>query len=375
MKIESVRILPYRLRLRDPWPASGPAHRDSLTEREGILIALEDSDGRIGLGDAAPLPGFGLETVGSSAAALRVAARRLIGLPGESYLEGAANLPYLAPVAATPAARHAIDLALFDLAARGAEQPVAVLLGGAAALAEVPANAVIPRVAPERAAALVREALAAGARTLKLKVGGGPLAEDLARVRAVREEAGNAVAIRLDANQAWSEEEAMTALAALRVYEIEYVEQPVPASNVPALARLRREAGIAVAADESVSDLRAARRVLDAGAADVLVLKPMVLGGLYAAREIAALAAERGAAVVVTSLVESAVGRTGALHLAASLGTARYAHGVATGSALAEDVAEAPAMEHGALRLPSGPGLGIALDPARWKSAALVEAA
>lgn len=371
MKIESVRILPYRLRLRDPWPTpNGP-----IAEREGILIALEDSDGRIGLGDAAPLPGFGLETVGSSAAALRSAARRLIGLLAESYLEGAANLPFLAPVAATPAARHAIDLALFDLAARGAEQPTAVLLGGAGALAEVPANAVVPRVAPGRAAALAREALASGARTLKLKVGGAPLAEDLARVRAVREEAGDGVAIRLDANQAWSEEEARLALAALRVYEIEYVEQPVPASNVAALARLRRDGGIPLAADESVSDLRAARRVLDAGAADVLVLKPMVLGGLYAARQIAALAAERGVAVVVTSLVESAVGRTGALHLAASLGPTPYAHGVATGSALAEDVAEAPVMEHGVLRLPPGPGLGIAVDPARWKDAALVEAA
>jgi o-succinylbenzoate synthase len=230
-------------------------------------------------------------------------------------------------------------------------------------------------VAPERAAALTREALAAGARTLKLKVGGGSLAEDLARVRAVREAAGDGIAIRLDANQAWSEEEAVTALAALRVYEIEYVEQPVAASNLAALARLRRDAGVLVAADESICDLRAARRVLDAKAADLLVVKPMVLGGLYAARQVAALAAERGVPVVVTSLVESAVGRTGALHLAASLGATRHAHGIATGGLLAEDVADAPAMEQGWVRLPPGPGLGIAIDPARWKGAALVEAA
>jgi o-succinylbenzoate synthase len=371
VKIESVRLLPYRLRLRDPWStAEGP-----VTEREGVLIALEDSNGRIGLGDAAPLPGFGLETLGSCAAALRGAARRLVGLPEESYLEGAANLTHLAPVAATPAARHAIDLALHDLAARAADRSIAALLGGAAALDAVPANAVVPRVAPERAAALAREAVEAGARVLKLKVGGAPLAEDLARVRSVRQAVGGDIAIRLDANQAWTEEEALAAMAALRVYEIEYVEQPVHATNLRALARLRREGGVTVAADESVTDLRAARRLLDAGAADVLVLKPMVLGGLYAARQIASLAAERGVRVVVTSLVESAVGRTGALHLAASLGPAPHAHGVATGSALAEDVADAPRMERGMLRLPAGPGLGIAMDPARWKDAALVEAA
>ncbi|HYJ33639.1 MAG TPA: o-succinylbenzoate synthase [Candidatus Binatia bacterium] len=371
MKIESVRLLPYRLRLREPWPTvEGP-----ITEREGVLIALEDSNGRIGLGDAAPLAGFGLETLGSCAAALRGAARRLTGLPEESYLEGAANLTHLAPVAAAPAARHAIDLALHDLAARAAGRSIGALLGGDAALEVVPVNAVVPRVAPERAATLAREALEAGARVLKLKVGGVALAEDLARVRSVREAAGGDVAIRLDANQAWGEEEALAAIAALRVYEIEYIEQPVAASNLRALARLRREGGVAVAADESVTDLRAARRVLDAGAADILVLKPMVLGGLHAARQVAALATERGVRIVVTSLVESAVGRTGALHLAASLGPAPHAHGLATGSALAEDVADAPRMERGMLRLPDGAGLGIAIDPSRWKDAALVEAA
>lgn len=367
MSIAQVRLLPYRLRLGEPWPtAEGP-----ITERAGILIALEDEDGRIGLGDAAPLPGFGLETLGSSAAALRGAARRLAGLPAEAYLEGAANLPFLAPVAATPAARCAIDLALHDLAGRTENRRIAALLGGAAAIEAVPAGVVVPPATPAHMAERTRAALEAGAGTLKLKVGGGPLTEDLARLRAVREEAGDQVPIRLDANQAWSEEEARTAIAALRVYRIEFVEQPVPASNLPAMARLRRE-GVPIAADESVSDLRAARRVLDAGAADFLVIKPMVLGGLAAAREVATLAADRGIGIIVTSFVESAVGRTGALHLAASLGASPNAHGIATGNALAEDLARAPELERGLLHLPSDPGLGIAVDASRWKDAAVL---
>jgi len=338
-------------------------------------LILEEKDGRLGLGDAAPLPGFGLETIGSSVAALRSAARRLIGLPEGSYLEGAAHLTHLAPVAAAPAARNAIDLALHDLAAQRAGVPIAALLGGAEALDHVPANATVPRVDPARAGALTREAVQAGARTIKVKVGGGPLHEDLARVRAVREEAGDPVAIRLDANQAWSEAEAIAALAALRVYGLEYVEQPVLASDVAGLARVRRAAGVPIAADEAVGDARAARRLLDAEAADVLVLKPMALGGLHAARAVAALARERGVGVVVTSLVESAVGRTGALHLAASLGAGPFAHGVATGNALLEDVAAAPAMRDGAVPVPRVPGLGVVLDPRRLQGAAVVEAA
>ncbi|MGE5178856.1 MAG: o-succinylbenzoate synthase [Bacteroidota bacterium] len=371
MTIESVRLLPYALRLRDPWPAV-PA---PIAERAGCLLVLTDSDGRIGLGDAAPYPGFGIETLGSSTAALRAAAHRLVGLPAGAWLEAAASLEHLAQAAATPAARCAIDQALHDLAAQAAGTSIAALLGGQDALAAVPVNVAIPRVTPDRTAALAREALALGARVIKVKVGGAPLAEDLARVRALREAAGDAVAIRVDANEAWTEEEAFAALAALRVYEIEYVEQPVPAGDVAALARLRAAALVPVAADEAVVDAHSARRVLDAEAADLLVLKPMVLGGLHAARAVAALAAERGVGVVVTSLVESAVGRTGALHLAASLGTAKHAHGVATGSALVEDVAEAPRMDGGALRVPRGPGLGVTLDPERLRSAAPVMAA
>ena len=365
MRIVSVRLLPYRLPLREPWPTSeGP-----IQEREGILIALEDEAGRVGLGDTAPLPGFGLETLASSAAALRGAARRLAGLPADAYLEGAANLPYLAPVAASPAARGAIDLALHDLAARTENRSVAALLGGASALEAVPAGVVLPAASPARTVELARAALSAGARALKLKVGAAPLAEDLARVRAIREEAGDSIPIRLDANQSWSEEEARTALTAFRVYRIEFLEQPVPASDLPAMARLRQD-GVPIAADESVSDLRAARRVLEAGAADLLVLKPMVLGGLVAALQVAALARDRGVEVVVTSFVESAVGRTGALHLAASLGATGHAHGIATGAALAEDVADAPRLEQGLVHPPTGPGLGITLDASRWKDAA-----
>jgi o-succinylbenzoate synthase len=343
-----------------------------------VILALIDSEGRIGLGDAAPLPGFGLETIGSSIAALRLAADRLIGLPTESLLEAVTQLGKLAPVAATPAARHAIDLAMHDLAGRIGGTPVARLLerpDGTVGLDSVRVNVAVPRVAEDRAAALAREAVARGATTLKLKVGGAPLDEDLARVRSVREAVGSAIRLRLDANQAWSESEALAAMTALAPHEIEYVEQPVAASNVEALGRLRQAGIMKVAADEAVFDSRSARRVLDTQAADVIVLKPMVLGGLHAAREIATLARARGVATVVTSLVESAVGRTGALHLAASLGPMPHAHGIATGSALLSDIATAPEMAGGDIAVPRSPGLGLDLDAERLRAAETVVAA
>jgi len=364
------RLASYALPLVDPWPAEGGAIRT----RTGWLLALDDDSGRTGLGDAAPFPGLGLETHASSGLALRGGLRRLVGLDDADFARAIEQLPSLAPTAAAPVARHAIDLALHDLIAQREGVPLARLLGGAKALAEVPANAAIPRVDPARAAALAREAVERGAGTLKLKVGGASLEEDVARLRAVREAAGPAARIRVDANGAWDAETAILALRALAPFDLEFAEQPVAADAIPALARVRRESGVAIAADESVRDAATARQVLDAGAADVLVIKPMALGGLRPALAVIDLARERGARVVITTLLESAVGRAGALHLAASLGPAPLAHGLATGDALARDLAQGPAFERGVLSVPTSPGLGLAsLEHGAFRDEAVFE--
>lgn len=358
MSLRRVLIGSYSRLLDPPWPsAEGPVRR-----RFGSILTLEDEDGRIGLGETAPFPGFGLETHASSVAALRLAARRLLGLPADAYLAAAADLPRLAPVAASPCARHAIDLALHDLAAQRAGVSIAQLLGGDRALPEVAVNATIPRLSAGETVDAARRLAAAGFGTLKLKVGGVPLAEDVARVRALREALPGA-RLRVDANQAWSEGDAVTALQAMRDFNLEYCEQPVAADAIDAMARVRAACGVPIAADESLRDAATVERILAAGAADVLILKPMALGGLHAARSIAARAENAGLPVVVTSLLESPIGRTGALHLAASLGAPRYAHGTAP------EGADSPTIP-----VPPGPGLGAAPDPLLETAAVLAAA-
>ena len=370
MSLIRARLASYTLPLVDPWPAQG----GPLTTRTGWLLALDDDSGRTGLGDAAPLPGFGLETHASAGLALRGSLRRLVGLGEEDMPRALEQLHRLAPAAAAPTARHAIDLALHDLLAQRDGVPLARFLSGDAALAAVTANAVIPRVDAERTVALAREALAGGAGTVKVKVGGAPLEEDVARLRAVREAAGPGVRVRIDANGAWGPDMAIDALRALAAFDLEYAEQPVAPDAIDALARVRRESGVPIAADESVRDAESARRVLDASAADVLIVKPMALGGLRPARAVADLARARGARVVVTSLVESVVGRTGALHLAASLGASPHAHGIATGGALLRDLAPGPPFEGGAVRVPDTPGIGLSrLEPGAWRDQAVFE--
>ena len=321
MRIARVELRPYESDWLPPWLEAEP--------RRGVILGLLEESGAAGFGESAPLPGFGLETVASSEAALQLAAKYLVGLPRERYRDAIADLHRLAPVVASPSARHAIDLALHDLAAQAAGVPVARLLGGSGAVDEVAVNAVLPRLARERLAGAAAAAVGGGYDTVKIKVGGVPVAEDVTRVLAVRDRVGPTVKIRIDANRAWSEADAIAALEGLAGAGLEYCEEPVAGSE--AMARVKAAAPVRIAADESVVDLASARLLLERRAADALVLKPMALGGLGPARAIAELAREFGVDVVVTSMLESPVGRRGALHLAASLGATRHAHGLGIG--------------------------------------------
>ena len=148
-----------------------------------------------------------------------------------------------------------------------------------------------------------------GSVTLKLKAGAERETEVLVdRVRAVREAIGPDVHLRLDVNGAWDPPTAEERLEAVERFGLEYVEQPLAGDDAEALAELRRRVRVPIAADESVTSVKAARELLDAEAVDVLVVKPARVGGLVVGAEIAALAAERGVPVVVSTLFETGVG-------------------------------------------------------------------
>lgn len=381
---------PYRLPFRRPFVTSAGTH----SVREGYHVRVVGGDGRVGYGEAAPLPGHGGEALADVLPALGALARDLRDLVGEGG--GAPEIDQDRPEgwrrlmdrlrrrhAGAPCACAGIDLALADLAARRAGLSLARWLSPRAR-GSVSVNAVIGAVGPDVAAARARAAVAAGFTAIKVKVGaavggeGGArgdqdgdaiAAADVLRVAAVRQAAGPAVAIRLDANGAWAPDRAVAMLRLLAPFGIAYVEQPVPGrdagADVDALAHVRAASPIPVAADEILAVPGAAERVLAVGAADVLVVKPALMGGLAAAWDLAARAARlpRPPVVVVTTALDSAVGRAGALHLAAALPGADVACGLATGDLLAEDVAVLPAVEGGVLAVPRGPGLGAGLAP------------
>lgn len=238
----------------------------------------------------------------------------------------------------------------------------------------IPVNVTVPAVDAATAHRIVRAS--GGCRTAKVKVAepGQSLADEIARLEAVRDALGPDGAIRVDANAAWDVDTAVTRLVALdrAAGGLEYAEQPVP--GVDDLAALRRRTPVPIAADESIRRAEDPLAVARAGAADVVVLKVQPLGGVRACLE---LAERIGLPVVVSSALESSVGLAAGIALAAALPELPYACGLATAQLFTADLVTAPFLPvDGALEVrrpePDSALLAAAAGPddlvARWRA-------
>lgn len=201
-------------------------------------------------------------------------------------------------------------------------------------------NATVPAVPAADVPAIL--ARYPGARTAKVKVAepGQTIADDIARVRAVREELGPEGRVRVDANGLWNVDEAEHAIHALAPFDLEYIEQPC--ASVDELVEIRRRTGymdIPIAADESVRKASDPLAVARAGAADLLVVKAQPLGGIHSALRIVA---EAGLPVVVSSAVDTSVGIAMGAHLAAAVPELDFDCGLGTVAMFDNDVAVSP---------------------------------
>jgi O-succinylbenzoate synthase len=214
----------------------------------------------------------------------------------------------------------------------------------------IPVNVTVPAVDPERARRIVEDS---GCATAKVKVADhvDSLAEDLARVAAVRAALGPGGAIRVDANAVWDVPTAVRHIAALdrAAGGLQYVEQPC--AEIAELAAVRRQVGVPVAADESIRRAEDPTRVALAGAADIAVIKCTPLGGVRRALRVAG---EAGLPCVVSSALETGVGLAAQLALAGALPNLELACGLGTLSLLTGDLlADSPRVVDGYLPVPT----------------------
>ncbi len=344
---------PFRLALRAPLVTGGV----SVRFRAGFLVAL-NADGITGWGEAGPLPGWSHTSLLETEAALRRVCDRLEA-GGEPVLD-----TLLAAMHDAPHARAGVAGAWADLQAQRAGRSLAVHLAGDQGHAVAPAvavNALVAAPEPSEVEEAARDAVSAGFIAVKLKVGAADPVVDVERVRAARAGLGPAAELRLDANGAWDPAIAVDVLDRVQACDIAYCEEPV--TGIEAIAAVGGRSGVPVAVDESIRDGAGAVHALELGVG-TLIVKPQALGGPDAALAVAARAREAGASAVVTSFLDSAVGVAHAIHVAAAVDAAAphsLAHGLATASFLADDVAEAPPVVAGAMAVPGGHGLGLTL--------------
>lgn len=360
LTISAIDVIPVRLPLREPFIIAYATYPDV----QSILVRVTATHGAVGWGEATPDPNVTGETWAGTAATLRHdLAPALIGRDARD--REAALRALDARVEGTPAAKAALDIALYDLVARSAGVPLWLLLGGRSRDA-LRISRVVSMDEPATMAAAAARHVAAGFTTVKVKLGDpNDYHRDVERLAAVRHAVGPAVGIKVDVNQGWrTPAVAIAAIRAAAESQVIYFEQPVAAWDLEGLAEVRRQTGAMIMVDEGCHGPRDMWRVASLRAADLVNIKLMKCGGLTNAIKLNAIAEAAGIEAQVGTMVESAVASAAGLHLALALGNVRTVE-MGGPLMLAADVGDlAGAYDGDRIVLSDRPGLGIDVDDA-----------
>lgn len=374
--VASVDAIPVALPVRREWRWRG------LEGDLGrwVIVRVHTNEGLVGLGEATPLPDWGGDFnryAGETPTTVIHVVQDLLGplLVGADPFDVEANLARMdEAVSGHSYAKAAIEMALYDLQGKITGQPVYRLLGGRFRPGVRIAH-MIGLMGAEEAVVEAAAAVADGCSAFQIK-GTGELARDVAVVSAVRAELGDAVLLRLDANQGYRRigvKEAARAVRALVDAGIDLLEQP--GEGLREMAAIRAAVEVTVIADETVWGPEDVVAVAEAGAADAISIYIAKAGGLARARRVAVLAEAYGFPCDVNGSLESGIGNAASVHLASALPaislpsvipvTAPAGTGTAgaAGRYYADDLVTEPfAFADGLLLPPEGPGLGVELD-------------
>jgi muconate cycloisomerase len=347
-------------------PLVGPGYANAYVTKKvqkSVVVRVVAVDGAVGLGNIDPSPGYSLETVDQSLGALRDKLAHVVrGLD-------AAN-PHRVVHAMNRAlpgfldAKAAIEMACVDLTSRRLGIAVHRYLGGAVAN-RVSFNAWIGILPPDEAAAEARKWFDAGFRSAKIKVGSDVNA-DRDRVQAVRQAVGPTMKLRADANAGYPPEQAIALARLIERFDMQLLEQPVPADDLAGMARVRNSIGIPVMADESITDHESLIAVIRAGCADIVKLKVMKQGGLLRCRRMIETATAAGLRVVIGHGFGLGINTIAEIMVAATSDNVLEGLECVGPLKTSDDiVARKLDLGTGSIPLPDGPGLGVTLDDAK----------
>ena len=306
-RVVSATVFERTLDLREPYAI---AYQDNVGRARILFLRVEISDGLVGWGSSAPDADVIGETPEDAAKALNDLAADLEG--GDAWRIGWWHDRFERRHPASPSARAAASIALYDLLGKRARMPLYRLLGFFRP--RIVTSVTIGLMDVDRAVRAARRRVKEGFRILKIK-GGRDWREDARRVLEVREAVGTRVKIRFDANQGYSPEDALSFIRAVG-RQIELLEQPTHAQHLFSLKEVTSRSPVPIMADESILTFADSFRIAQGEAADMVNLKLMKVGGIRTFLKANSVAEAAGLEAMVGCMDESRISIAAALHLA-----------------------------------------------------------
>ncbi|MBS1524374.1 MAG: dipeptide epimerase [Bacteroidetes bacterium] len=304
MKITHTEIYRFSIPMEPFTIATG-----TMDHAQNVFIRIHTDAGFYGVGECSAFPVI----VGETQDTCLVMAKEFARLwKGEDALDIDARLQQLHDfTAGNSTIKSAFDMALYDIAAKHAGQPLYKFLGGSKR--QVESDITIGILSPAAMAEKAKLFKNNCATALKVKLGKNAK-DDIERIRQIRTAVGPAIRIRVDANQGWSFDEAVLALNGITEFDIEFCEQPMRTWYDDRLPELRKLSPVRIMADESVFNHHDARKQIESGSCDYINIKFSKSGGIYEAKRIHDLAAEKGVACMMGGMLESRIALSAKLH-------------------------------------------------------------
>jgi L-Ala-D/L-Glu epimerase len=354
MKIDKLEFIPHRLKRRGRWQTASY----TADHVDVFYVKIYTDDGVVGIGAGSVVPnmrgdpfGAGLEAVKSAAIDLFIGKDPLQIAPLFNALHRA--------VPGFTRHKAGIELGLFDLLAKAFNVSLSTLLGGGTRAA-IPALKMLSMGSPSEMAETASSYVQQGFPNIKVKLGTGA-AGDLERFKAVRSAVGPDVTLTVDFNGAYDAEAATAVIALLEPLGLAMVEQPVNGTDLKGMAEVKRAVQTAVLADQEVETSADVFKIARDQVADAVSIKLLKFGGLQESIAAARVCAAAGLRCHVGGTAASSLVDAAQVHFISAMANVTTPSEVAEFTALDGDLIEGLEIVDGAVRVPSGPGLGVRL--------------
>jgi len=311
MKITDIRTTLLKAPLKTPFVTA----LRRVEALEDLVIIIECDNGLVGYGEGAPTPQITGETIGSMMATIAFIKPHLMGRDIEDF-DGLLRAVHSLIVKNTTA-KSALEIALYDLKAKSYNQPLYVMLGGTQTAFTT--DITISMGETDKMITDSLHAVRLGYKTLKIKIGENPQ-KDALRIIALHEALSKDITLRLDANQGWSAEDAVTLLHTLEHRGIiaEFIEQPVPADDIEGLKYIKERVQTPVLADESIFSLKDAKKLLEMQAINYVNIKLAKTAGISQALALADLSHSFGVKCMIGCMLEGPIAVVAGVHVASA---------------------------------------------------------